>query len=54
MTENEVAKIVVDSAFHIHRRLGPGLLPIDCRFSLRLWAALREIFFLVAAMSRQN
>ncbi len=26
MTENEIAKIVVDSAYHIHRRLGPGLL----------------------------
>ena len=26
MTENEIAKIVVDSAFQIHKRLGPGLL----------------------------
>ena len=26
MTENEIAKIVVDAAYHIHRRLGPGLL----------------------------
>ena len=26
MTENEIAKIVVDAAFHIHKRLGPGLL----------------------------
>jgi len=26
MTENEFAKIVVDAAYHIHRRLGPGLL----------------------------
>ena len=26
MTENELAKIVVDAAFHIHQRLGPGLL----------------------------
>ena len=25
MTENEIAKIVVDAAYHIHRRLGPGL-----------------------------
>ena len=24
--ENKVAKIVVDTAFHIHRELGPGLL----------------------------
>ena len=26
MTENETAEIVVDTAYHIHRRLGPGLL----------------------------
>lgn len=26
MTENELAKIVVDAAYHIHRGLGPGLL----------------------------
>jgi len=26
MSENEVAKIVVDVAFHIHKQLGPGLL----------------------------
>ena len=26
MTENEVAKIIVDTAFQIHKRLGPGLL----------------------------
>ena len=26
MTENEIAKIVVDVAFQIHKRLGPGLL----------------------------
>ena len=26
MTENEIAKIVVDTAYHIHRRSGPGLL----------------------------
>ena len=26
MTENEIAKIVVDAAFHLHVRLGPGLL----------------------------
>jgi len=25
MTENEIAKIVVDAAYHIHRRLGAGL-----------------------------
>ena len=26
MTENEIAKIVVDAAFHVHKRLEPGLL----------------------------
>jgi len=26
VTENELAKVVVDVAFHIHRKLGPGLL----------------------------
>ena len=26
MTENEIAKIIVDSAFKIHTTLGPGLL----------------------------
>jgi GxxExxY protein len=26
MTENEIAKIIVDAAFHLHKRLGPGLL----------------------------
>jgi GxxExxY protein len=26
MTENEIAKQVVDAAYHIHKQLGPGLL----------------------------
>ena len=26
MNENEIAKIIVDTAFQIHKRLGPGLL----------------------------
>jgi len=26
MTENELAKIIVDEAFHVHYQLGPGLL----------------------------
>lgn len=26
MTENEVAKVIVDAAFTVHSRLGPGLL----------------------------
>ena len=26
MTENEIAKETVDAAYHVHKRLGPGLL----------------------------
>ena len=26
MDENEVARIIVDAAYHIHKKLGPGLL----------------------------
>ena len=26
MNENEIAKIIVDASFHIHKKLGPGLL----------------------------
>jgi len=26
MTENEIARIIVDTAYHIHKALGPGLL----------------------------
>jgi GxxExxY protein len=26
LTENDIAKEIVDAAYHIHRRLGPGLL----------------------------
>ena len=26
MTANEIAKIIVDVAYHVHKRLGPGLL----------------------------
>ena len=26
MHENEIAKIIVDTAYHIHKTLGPGLL----------------------------
>ena len=29
MTENEIAKIVVDGTYYIHRRLGPGLLEVE-------------------------
>ena len=28
MTENEIAREVVDAAFHVHTRLGPGLLEV--------------------------
>jgi len=38
MPENETTKIVVDTAYQIHRKLGPGLLLKDCKFSLRLCA----------------
>ncbi len=36
MIENEIAKSVVDAAYHIERRLRPSLLRIACSFSLRL------------------
>lgn len=26
MNENEIAKIIVDAAYHVHIKLGPGLL----------------------------
>ena len=26
MTENEISKAIVDAAYHVHKRLGPGLL----------------------------
>jgi GxxExxY protein len=26
MTENEISRVVVDAAIHVHRQLGPGLL----------------------------
>jgi hypothetical protein len=28
MSENEIAKIIVDAAFNVHKRLGPGLLEV--------------------------
>lgn len=28
MTENEIAKVVVDSAFRVHTKLGPGLFEV--------------------------
>lgn len=26
MTENDIARLIVDAAYHVHKRLGPGLL----------------------------
>ena len=26
MTENEIGTIIVDTAFHLHKNMGPGLL----------------------------
>ena len=34
MTENEISKIVLDTAFEIHRELGPGLLESAYRVCL--------------------
>ncbi len=34
MTENEIGKIVVDSAIAVHRELGPGLLESVCETAL--------------------
>lgn len=28
MTENEIAKLVVDAAFRVHTKLGPGIFEI--------------------------
>jgi len=40
MTENEVAKIVVDAAYHIHTKVGPGLL--ESAYELILEHELRK------------
>lgn len=40
MTENAIAKEIVDAAFHIHTTLGPGLLESVYQTVLALsWAA---------------
>lgn len=31
MTENEIVRIVVDSAYRVHSKLGPGLLESACQ-----------------------
>jgi GxxExxY protein len=40
MTENEIAKIVVDAAFHVHSKMGPGLL--ESVYEVVLAAQLRK------------
>ena len=40
MTENEIAKIVVNASFHIHTELGPGLL--ESVYEVVLAAALQN------------
>jgi GxxExxY protein len=40
MTENEIAKIVVDTSFHIHKKLGPGLL--ETVYEVILYHELRK------------
>lgn len=40
MHENELAKIVVDVAYQIHRRLGPGLL--ECVYQAVMGHELRK------------
>ena len=37
MTENEIAKIIVDTAFHIHKSLGPGAIRIGLRGCFGTW-----------------
>ncbi|MBO0723947.1 MAG: GxxExxY protein, partial [Blastocatellia bacterium] len=45
MTENEIAKIIVDIAYHIHVRLGPGLLESVYEAVLSHELKKREISF---------
>lgn len=40
ITENEIAKIVVDAAFHVHSKMGPGLL--ESVYEVVLAAQLRK------------
>jgi len=40
MNENEIARIVVDEAYHIHRKIGPGLL--ECVYEELLLQRLQK------------
>jgi len=43
MTENEIATIIVDAAYKIHKRLGPGLLESVCETTLAYELAKRGL-----------
>ncbi len=43
MTENEIATIIVDAAYKIHTRLGPGLLESVCEATLAYELAKRGL-----------
>ena len=43
MTENEIAKIIVDAAYHLHTDLGPGLLESVYEAMLSRELALRGL-----------
>ncbi len=46
MTENEIATIIVDAAYKIHKRLGPGLLEsvyeTTLAYELAAWLTIAE------------
>ena len=50
MTENEIAKIIVDAAFHVHKKLGPGLL--ESVYEVILAHALKSNSFKTFALLR--
>ena len=31
MTEEAIIKIILDEAFHVHKKIGPGMLEIETR-----------------------
>ena len=45
MTENEVAKAIVDAAYHVHKTLGPGLLESAYEAALRYELSQRGLAF---------